>query len=132
MQIRRHPFAIAAAIVLINVAEQMVFGVRVIEFYFSMSPETFGELSDIARLEVSLAPVGFVVLPAVIGYVAESRIVAGNRVRALVSIGLSFLGHAAYVLLVLLANVALGSFVLSLLFDAALAFCIFYLFFGNA
>ncbi len=114
----------AAAVALAQIAEQMAFGPKVIGFYFGESLLEFSEQAPIVRVAISLAPIGFIVVPVIMGAVF-TRILPGTDVeRFLGAFAISLLGHLVYVLLVYLAHLMFGMFLLSFVFDIIVLFII--------
>lgn len=114
----------AAAVALAQTAEQVVFGPKVIGFYFGESLLEYGEQAPIVRVAISLAPIGFIVVPAIIGAICACILPGTDVERFLGAFAVSLLGHLVYVLLAYLAQLMFGMFLLSFVFDALILFII--------
>lgn len=104
---------VVALIIAANVVEQMLFGIQMIEFYFGLSLSELHSLSPIMRMGVSLSPIGFVVVPAIIGAVYMHF--GGSKPYAPpFALALSFFGHCLYVVLVVILHAAIDMYLVTI------------------
>ena len=111
---------VVVAILAWQIAEQLLWGLPMTEFYFGAPISSLGGLAPVTRAGYSMAPIGFVVTSLLIGIVAMRVAQKTDPPTMALAFGLSLLGHVVYVLLVGVIDMVFGLGFLALVVFVAL------------